>query len=124
MLDGRRATEARVYRHEIESVLIVRSAVPQHPHTRNPGDIPLLPPAHRLEPTAAEIRPSGFYFYKGDQVSLPNDEIDVMPAQLEPVSLDRPATRCKVGHGRSLAFETQYLPLILPLGDRREASSA
>lgn len=124
MLDGRRTAGARLHRHQIESVFIVRAAVPQHPHTGNPGDIHLLPSAHRLEPTAAEIRPPGFYLHKGDQVSLPNDEIDVMPAQLEPVSFDRPATGSKVRHCGSLTFETQYLPLIFPLGDRSEASSA
>jgi hypothetical protein len=53
---------------------------------------------------------SGLDLDEGQQVAPPGNEIDIVTAQLEPMSLDIPPTGDQVSNSRPLTPEATYLP--------------
>jgi hypothetical protein len=111
-----------LHRHQIEAILVARSTMPKDPHRRDPGDVALLALMHRLYGGPAAARAPGLHFDKRYRISLPNDQIDVVAAQLESVRLDRPAARGEKRDCDALAVQTEYLTPVFPFGDWNEAA--
>jgi len=109
---------------QIEPVFVARAAVAQHPDRGHPGDVPLFPLMDRLDRRPEGGGPTGFYFDEGNGTALPDDQIEIVAAELEAMGLDRPATRGEKGYGDTLAPEAEELALILPLCDRGKAAGA
>jgi hypothetical protein len=122
MLHLRPSISCLLHHYQIEPVFVFRPAVPQQPDSSDPGDIPLFPPAYRFVATPAAIGAPGLHLDEGHDIALADDEIHVMPAQPKPVCFHRPAAGREIGEGNVLAFETEDLALIFPLGHRHKPS--
>jgi hypothetical protein len=124
MLHLQFSSSCPLHHHQIEPVFIFRPAVPQQPDSGNPSDVPLFPPAHRFLASPAAIGAPGLHLDEGHRVPLADDEVYVMPAQPEPVCLHRPAAGREISEGNVLAFETEDLTLVFPLGNRHKPAGS
>jgi hypothetical protein len=73
---------------QIESILVSRMSVAECPHGSHPGDVALLAPTDRLEARSAHRGAASLHLDKGNRPALSDDEIDIVPAELEAMSLD------------------------------------
>jgi hypothetical protein len=79
--------------------------------------------ADRFDGPTTRGRPASLDLDERHQMPTADDEIQIVPAQAEPVRLHVPATGRQVGDRRTLSRETPALPLVRPLCDRHEASA-
>ena len=98
--------------------------MPEQPDGGHPRDIALFALADRLDRRTAAAGAAGLYFHEGHHVPLPDHEIEIVPAQLEAVRLDRPAAGGKKSASDLVPVEAEQLALIFPLGCRDEAAGA
>ncbi len=124
MLDRRLSPEDVLYGDEIETVFVVRPAVPQQPDGGDSSDIALLAPADRFDRCSTVIRAASLHLDKGHQVALPDNQIEIVPAELETVSLHRPAAGSEKCYGELFSTETEELALVFPFGGWDEAAGA
>jgi hypothetical protein len=88
VLDRWGGSAATPDRDQIESILVSRTSVAEYPHGSHPGDVALLAPTDRLEARSAHRGAASLHLDKGDGPALSDDQINIVPAELEAMSLD------------------------------------
>jgi hypothetical protein len=121
MFHPARASTGAFDHHQIESVLVTRPAVPHHPDAGDSGNVPLLSGTDCLQSAPEGLRAASLHLHERHDPSLSDDEVHVVPAQLEAVGLDEPSAGREKCDGGTLTLETEYVPLILPFGYRGES---
>jgi len=124
MLHHRVAARRVLNGHDVEAVLVGGPALAKHPDGGHPGDLSLLALADGFDRGPAGARPAGFYLHEGHGVAPPDNQVQVMPAELKAVGFYRPAAGSEEGDGDLFAPEPQELALIFPFGGWDEASGA
>jgi len=122
MLHQRMPARRVLNSHDIEAVLIRGPALAKNPAGGHPGDLSLLALTDGFDRGTAGARPAGFYLHEGHGVAPPDNQVQVMPAQLEPVGFDRPAAGSEEGDGDLFAPEPKELALIFPFGRRAQTA--
>jgi hypothetical protein len=88
VLNLRGAVAGAVYYDQIKAKLILRAAIAKHPHTGDPGDIPLLARTDSLQSASKLVRSAGFYLHECHCPAVSDHQIHVVPSQLEPMRLN------------------------------------
>jgi hypothetical protein len=124
VLQGVLPTLVFVHGDDIESVLVILSPETETPYRRYFRDDRLLPPVDRFHWASPHHRPSGLNLDKNHGIAPAGDQVNVVAAELEAVSLDVPATGYQVGNGGAFSPESPDLPEVFPLRCRDEAADA
>lgn len=109
--------------HQVKPILVSGTSVAEHPHGSHPGNVALLAPADRFEAGSADRGAPSLHLDKGHRPAFSDHEIDIVPAELEAMSLDRPAARREEGYGGPLPVHTEQLALVFPFVNRNEAAA-
>ena len=92
------------------------------PRGSPPGRCPAASAGGPLHAPSKSQRAPGLHLDERDQRCLADNEIDFMPSQPKAMAFNSPAAGCEECDGQTLALETEELPLVLPSGNRNEAT--
>ncbi len=124
MLDRWSSAPGIMDRNQIKPVLVLGVSVPEHPHRCHPREVSLLPPADRLEGGSADGGAASLHLHKRDRPAFPDDEVEIVPPELEAMGFDRPATGREERDGDPFSVYAEQLATVLPFLDRNEAAGA
>jgi len=122
VLNSRGRTAGTTNGDQIKPILVSGTSVAEHPHGSHPGDVALLALTDCLEGRSADCGSASLHLDKGDCPAFSDHEIDIVPPELETMSLDRPAARREEGYGGPLPMDAEQLALVFPFVNRNEAA--